>query len=72
MCSLIGYFRAILPFRVKKIISSPYVESSTSKELNNWRRHPDSNWGMKVLQTSALPLGYVAINYILCHLNKNW
>ena len=25
-----------------------------------WRRHPDLNWGIKVLQTSALPLGYVA------------
>ena len=26
----------------------------------SWRRHPDLNWGIKVLQTSALPLGYVA------------
>ena len=26
-----------------------------------WRRHPESNWGIKVLQTSALPLGYVAV-----------
>ena len=26
-----------------------------------WRRHPDLNRGIKVLQTSALPLGYVAI-----------
>ena len=25
-----------------------------------WRRHPDSNRGIKVLQTSALPLGYAA------------
>ncbi|GEM_PF-2735990 len=25
-----------------------------------WRRHPDLNWGIEVLQTSALPLGYVA------------
>ena len=25
------------------------------------RRHPDSNWGIGVLQTRALPLGYVAI-----------
>ena len=24
------------------------------------RRHPDSNWGVKDLQSSALPLGYVA------------
>ena len=27
----------------------------------NWRRHPDLNRGIKVLQTSALPLGYSAI-----------
>ena len=26
-----------------------------------WRRHPDSNWGVKILQTFALPLGYDAI-----------
>ena len=25
-----------------------------------WRRHPDLNWGITVLQTSALPLGYGA------------
>ena len=25
-----------------------------------WRRHPDLNWGMRVLQTLALPLGYGA------------
>ena len=30
---------------------------------NDWRRHPDLNWGIKVLQTSALPLGYVAELY---------
>ena len=23
-----------------------------------WRYHPDLNWGIEVLQTSALPLGY--------------
>ena len=26
-----------------------------------WRRHPDSNRGIEVLQTFALPLGYAAI-----------
>ena len=25
-----------------------------------WRRHPDLNWRIEVLQTSALPLGYAA------------
>ena len=28
-----------------------------------WRRHPDLNWGMKLLQSFALPLGYSAINF---------
>ena len=27
-----------------------------------WRRHPDLNWRVEVLQTSALPLGYAAIS----------
>ena len=34
------------------------------------RRHPESNRGIKVLQTSALPLGYVAVPltvYIILH-----
>ena len=26
-----------------------------------WRRHPDLNWGIEDLQSSALPLGYGAI-----------
>ncbi len=26
----------------------------------NKRRHPDSNWGIKALQASALPLGHAA------------
>ena len=30
------------------------------KRDSGWRRHPDLNWGIKVLQTSALPLGYGA------------
>ena len=28
----------------------------------NIRRHPDSNWGIKALQASALPLGHAAIH----------
>ena len=31
-----------------------------------WRRHPDLNLGIRVLQTHALPLGYVAVYYMLC------
>jgi hypothetical protein len=33
--------------------------------MHPWRRRPDSNRGMEVLQTSALPLGYVAALQIL-------
>ena len=36
------------------------------------RRHPDSNWGIKVLQTSALPLGYAAAKFILHELDLPW
>ena len=32
------------------------------------RRHPDSNWGIMDLQSTALPLGYVAT--LLIALNK--
>ena len=30
------------------------------------RRHPDSNWGIKDLQSSALPLGYTALKNCFC------
>ena len=33
-----------------------------SKLYIKWRRHPDLNRGIAVLQTAALPLGYVAPN----------
>ena len=29
--------------------------------FTRWRRNPDLNWSIEVLQTSALPLGYSAI-----------
>ena len=29
-----------------------------------WRRHPDSNRGIRVLQTLALPLGYAAAKHL--------
>ena len=40
----------------------------TQKLEKKWRRHPDLNWGMEVLQTSALPLGYAAISNWRLHL----
>ena len=42
-------------------------QSTTSIAMHNpsppnyWRHHPDLNWGVKLLQSSALPLGYGAI-----------
>ena len=41
-------------------------EAPAKQVLLFWRRHPDLNRGMRVLQTLALPLGYVAMLYILC------
>ena len=35
-----------------------------------WRRHPDLNWGIEVLQTSALPLGYGAVLNCTLSLSK--
>ena len=35
------------------------------------RRHPDSNWGIKALQASALPLGHVALIRITNIRNTN-
>ena len=43
--------------RVKSLASACFAISA-----KKWRRHPDSNWGMKVLQTLALPLGYGAFS----------
>ena len=45
---------------------SPTLESKKNPSIrdgifkNNWRRHPGSNWGITILQTVALPLGYAA------------
>ncbi len=42
-----------------------YARIKNSRELPSaavfWRRHPDLNWGIRVLQTHALPLGYGAV-----------
>ncbi len=36
------------------------VAAATVSTWNSWRRHPDSNRRITVLQTAALPLGYAA------------
>ena len=45
---------------------SPQANITEKLQLVNkleffWRRHPDLNWRITVLQTVALPLGYVAV-----------
>ena len=37
---------------------TPYIKYAV---ISFWRWHPDLNRGIKVLQTSALPLGYATI-----------
>ena len=41
--------------------ASLHNEKTDASHRFFWRRHPDLNRGIKVLQTSALPLGYVAV-----------
>ena len=56
-------------------VAIPYCQVAVTEKLWNalaprhdlrgrrakiWRRHPDSNRGIRVLQTLALPLGYAA------------
>ena len=46
--------------------TSPSQKKTTLHNIRSfWRRHPDLNWGMKLLQSFALPLGYSAISVIL-------
>ena len=49
-------------FRQKSLLKTGIHRKKTDSRLEPvfWRRHPDLNWGIKVLQTSALPLGYGA------------
>ena len=35
------------------------------KSATTWRCHPDLNWGVELLQSSALPLGYGAVYLII-------
>ncbi len=40
-------------------------EGGPQPALSLWRRHPDLNWGIRILQTLALPLGYGAGHSII-------
>ena len=50
------------PCFLRKMTDAPDLSSGASKAIFFWRHHPESNRGIKVLQTSALPLGYGAVN----------
>ena len=45
------------PYKTKK---PPSVVSCITMTVMKWRRHPDSNWRVKLLQSFALPLGHGA------------
>ena len=49
--------------RLKARATPPKVKKTTSRMGSRflWRRHPDLNRGIEVLQTFALPLGYDAL-----------
>ena len=42
-----------------------YQKTGEFGTREEWRRHPDSNRGIKDLQSSALPLGYAAVPWII-------
>ncbi len=44
----------------ERILSPSCMPIPPLARKENWRRHPDSNRGIKALQASALPLGYAA------------
>ncbi len=50
---------ATINAEIKKQIKNPQNIDS----VGFWRRHPDLNWGIRVLQTRALPLGYGAVPF---------
>ncbi len=51
---------------------SRYPKRNTSQQagVSFWRCHPDLNWGVELLQSSALPLGYGTGRSGM--LQKNW
>jgi hypothetical protein len=49
-------------FQLSKLFHDKNKKRSGNPERSiYWRRHPDLNWGIKVLQTLTLPLGYSAV-----------
>ena len=49
-------------FGLHHILPTTESKRAETEDLSSlWRRHPESNRGIRVLQTRALPLGYVAV-----------
>ena len=57
---LLYHFRTSLSSGFSKIFEKVLKTSTEGHIPCGWRRHPDLNWGVRVLQTLALPLGYSA------------
>ena len=57
------FFVNIASARLPKYDKSRFLKSGT---CSAWRCHPDLNWGVELLQSSALPLGYGTILYRVC------
>ncbi len=57
------FFMDIDIARLPEYDKSRFLKSGTCLV---WRCHPDSNWGVELLQSSALPLGYGTILYRVC------
>ena len=49
-----------LPLHCQGRTSEKKNEQAAQPAHSFWRRHPDLNWGIRILQTLALPLGYGA------------
>ena len=51
-----------MSIRIKQNTKKPLAKSGFlhHHEVTKWRRHPDSNWRVKLLQSFALPLGHGA------------
>src|ERR1700722_13636415 len=50
---------SIVASRFNMAVQARWAETRRGSET---RRRPDSNWGIELLQSPALPLGYVAVS----------
>ncbi len=50
------------PLRQMDVSQKEASDLFSEVRLEDWRRHPDLNRGIRVLQTLALPLGYGAVD----------